>query len=125
MTEDLLSVMRARFPQLFASENLREIACFSGWLDLLDNLCRELENYLAQNPSVPSISVRQVKEKFGGLRFYISGGDAWCHATIAVAQHRSLGICEICGQSGCLIGEKWVSVRCSDHTDDSDPTRGS
>lgn len=69
MTNDLLPILRKRYPKLFSNELLREIACYPGWLNLLDELCHELQTHLDANPGIPQVVVRQVKEKFGGLRF--------------------------------------------------------
>jgi hypothetical protein len=115
MTDDLLSILRGRYPELFSYTHLREIACLPGWLNLIDELCRTLQIHLDSHPDVPQVKVLQVKEKFGGLRFYFSGGDTACHEAVAAAEERSLSVCEVCGQSGTLQGERWLSVRCFDH----------
>ena len=115
MTDDLLPVLRDRYPEFFSSAPLREIGCLPGWLDLIDELCHTLKNHLDTHPELPPIQVRQVKEKFGGLRFYYSGGDAVCRDAVDRAQARSLSICEVCGQPGALMGGDWLCVRCVDH----------
>lgn len=115
MTEDLLPILRDRYPEFFFSAPLREIGCLPGWLDLIDELCRTLKTHLDKHPELPPLQVRQVKEKFGGLRFYYSGGDAVCRDAVDRAQARSLSTCEVCGQIGTLGGEGWLRVRCVDH----------
>lgn len=55
MADDLLLVLRGRYPEIFSSEHVREIACYPGWLHLLDELCRSLANHLDENPNVPPI----------------------------------------------------------------------
>jgi len=115
MTIDLLPVLRERYPKLFSNEYMREIACYPGWLNLLDDLCMRLQRHTDANHGVPQVVVRQVKEKFGGLRFYIAGGDELCRAAVHAAEEASLTTCEVCGQLGVLIGESWVSVRCDEH----------
>jgi len=112
MKDELLPVLRQSYPELFASPHLLEIGCYPGWLDLLDDLCKQLQTYLDANPGTPPIIVRQVKEKFGGLRFYISGGDECCQAIVDAAEESSLTLCEVCGRPGTLVGERWVYVRC-------------
>lgn len=115
MNDDLLPVLRERYPELFSSNHLREIACLSGWLQLIDELCRTLQIHLDSHPDVPQVKVLQVKEKFGGLRFYFSGGDTACRGAVVAAEERSLAICEVCGQTGTLREGRWLSVRCNDH----------
>jgi hypothetical protein len=63
-----------------------------------------------------SFKVAQVKQKFGGLRFYFEGGkgalDA-IRACFAAAAQESFHICEVCGQPGALIGHN--RTRCDLH----------
>ncbi|MNH75809.1 hypothetical protein D3C81_1259970 [compost metagenome] len=115
MVENLLPILRNRYPEFFSHAPLREIACLPGWLDFIDELCRTLKGHLDAYPEVPQIQVRQLKEKFGGLRFYYSGGDMACREMVASAEERSMSTCEVCGQAGTLGGEQWLSVRCLDH----------
>ena len=115
MINDVLPVLLGRYPRFFAIDRLREVRCYGGWLALIDELCQALELHLLSSPSTPQIKVVQVKEKFGELRFYIEGGDQHCQMLIVQARARSLITCEVCGAPGSLIGERWVSVRCSDH----------
>ncbi|WP_426234806.1 hypothetical protein [Pseudomonas sp. TWP3-2] len=114
MVEHLLPILRDRYPEFFSHAPLREIGCLPGWLGLLDELCGALTTYLKALPEVPQVRARQVTEKFGGLRFYYSGGDATCRELIARAEERSLAICEVCGGAGKLGGEDWLRVRCLD-----------
>lgn len=115
MVENLLPILRDRYPEFFSSAPLREIACLPGWLDLIEELCRTLKTHMDAHPELPPIQVRQVKEKFGGLRFYYSGGDAACREMVASTEELSMSTCEVCGQAGTLGGERWLSVRCLDH----------
>ena len=115
MTENLLPILRDRYPEFFSSAPLREIGCLPGWLDLIDELCRTLKAHLDSHPELPPLQVRQVKEKFCGLRFYYSGGDSVCREAVAMAEERSLSTCEVCGQTGTLGGERWLNVRCVNH----------
>lgn len=41
-----------------------------GWYSLLNSLCEEIMQLYNRNACQPDIVVDQVKEKFGGLRFY-------------------------------------------------------
>lgn len=115
MTDELLPILRGRYPELFSDTHLREIACLPGWLNLIDELCRTLQIHLDSHPDVPQAKVLQVKEKFGGLRFYFSGGDTACREVVAAAEERSLSTCEVCGQAGILGEGRWLSVRCIEH----------
>lgn len=83
---DLLPYFRGKYPALFSNDALREIGCLAGWLTLLDELCLELQSYLDARPELPPARVLTIKEKFGGLRFYICWGDQHCRTMIALAQ---------------------------------------
>ena len=43
------------------------------------------------------IDITQIKEKFGGLRFYYNGGDDYIHGLEAMAESLSYRTCEYCG----------------------------
>jgi hypothetical protein len=115
MADDLLLVLRERYPEFFSDAVLREIACLPGWMNLIDELCYTLKIHLNAHPDVPQVQVLQAKEKYGGLRFYYSGGDSACREVVAATEERSLSTCEVCGQPGTLVGERWFSVRCVNH----------
>ena len=42
----------------------------NGWYSLLNSLCEEIMQVYNKHSYQPNINVDQVKEKFGGLRFY-------------------------------------------------------
>jgi RNA polymerase subunit RPABC4/transcription elongation factor Spt4 len=55
----------------------------------------------------------QIKEKFGTLRFYHSGGDAFVEGVLEMAEAMSARTCEVCGAPGSLLeGHGWYRVRC-------------
>jgi hypothetical protein len=55
----------------------------------------------------------QVKEKFGGLRFYIDGGSETIHERIGQAENESHGTCEKCGAPGGIgPGYYWLKTLC-------------
>lgn len=58
----------------------------------------------------------QVKEKFGGLRFYINGGSDEIHKRISKAEGDSYEICESCGEKGELRKDLgWYWTFCDAH----------
>lgn len=65
-----------------------------GWFPLIKDLITDLID-LGWNKEVC-----QVKEKFGGLRFYINGGTDVMFYRIHKAETESLKICEITGKIG-------------------------
>jgi hypothetical protein len=96
--------------------------CGDGWFDLIDELCDSIQRYIDQNPSlnVPQVEVEQVKEKFGTLRFYVSGGDDLTLGMIWFAESMSGRICETCGKPGKRRGHGWIYTACNEHTREED-----
>jgi hypothetical protein len=81
-----------------------------GWLKLIDKLSSDI-TALDKRDGTTTIAV-QVKEKFGGLRFYIEGGSDAVFALIDKAEALSERTCETCGEPGKLRGKGWVSTLC-------------
>jgi hypothetical protein len=58
----------------------------------------------------------QVKEKFGGLRFYINDGSDDIYNRISKAESDSYDICEVCGEKGELRKDLgWYFTLCDNH----------
>jgi hypothetical protein len=68
-------------------------------------------------PSViPQVVALQVKEKFGGLRFYYNGGDPFIRGRVSFAESLSQQVCETCGTMDefvCSNGHGWIRTSCS------------
>jgi hypothetical protein len=81
-----------------------------GWYPLIKDLISDLIE-LGWNKEVC-----QVKEKFGGLRFYINDATDEVHNRIREAENLSYNTCETCGEEGELrtdIG--WYTTYCNKH----------
>ena len=65
----------------------------------------------------PGHKVRQIKEKFGGLRYYCSVDNySDVYALIQAAEAESFVTCEDCGKPGILrTGRHWLSTLCDEH----------
>ena len=61
----------------------------------------------------------QVKEKFGGLRFYYSGGDDYIDGVVAMAESMSYRTCEVCGAPGTSTEGGWIRTLCEEHKNGS------
>lgn len=82
-----------------------------GWHALLDELH---EKILAVDPDYKIV---QVKEKFGGLRFYTESTNPKTHDLEIEYETKSYEICEECGREGRLhrrVPGGWVRTLCSD-----------
>ena len=80
-----------------------------GWYKLINKLCSDIMK--ACGKTIPIAT--QVKEKYGGLRFYIDGGDDDIFTLISKAEEKSEYICEICGEKGKIREKKgWFKTLC-------------
>jgi len=62
---------------------------------------------------IPQVTVDQVKEKFGTLRFYYTGGDTHIDGLVSMAESMSGVTCEECGNIGKQRGGGWVHTYCN------------
>jgi len=63
----------------------------------------------------------QVKEKWGGLRFYIGAATGAAHDRIEQAEEESYKTCEECGAPGRVRSTGWVKTLCDAHTPPGTP----
>jgi hypothetical protein len=124
MNKELQEKLFLKYPKIFRQKSLTPqetamcygIGCGDGWFDLLDELCGEIQNrceninrnirYKIENSQSDEVveepitficEATQVKEKFGGLRFYTFGGDDFIDGAISLAESMSYRICSKCG----------------------------
>ena len=83
--------------------------CDDGWLDLIKNLIDELIAIGWDK------EICQIKEKFGGLRFYTNGLPEVGWEIISKYEKLSMEICEICGEPGVLRVGGWYKTLCNKH----------
>jgi hypothetical protein len=140
MSEKLFEDLARKHPDLMQKSQIGEdLGVDEGWFDLIDTLCElisskvtslrsriqyalekdtgkaaELEEQLAKAIAELPVIV-EVKEKFGGLRFYVEGGTEKHHSYIDFAEQMSYKICETCGDRGQSRQDRWVKVRCDKH----------
>ena len=81
-----------------------------GWYPLIKSL---IEDLIALGWDK---QVCQVKEKFGGLRFYINAGSDEVCNRITKAERDSYNICEMCGKKGEIrMDLGWHLTLCDNH----------
>lgn len=64
---------------------------------------------------IPQVVAEQVKEKFGGLRFYYRGGDEYINGMSTMAESMSYVTCEECGKPGKRNSGGWIRTVCEEH----------
>jgi hypothetical protein len=62
--------------------------------------------------SIPQVTLDQVKEKFGTLRFYYTGGDDYISGLVSMAESMSGCTCESCGNPGKQTSGGWIKTIC-------------
>lgn len=110
--EDRLLNDRAPFDE-------RGIECGDGWFDLIDRLSCACENEIKTLttqglPMERWPCIAQIKEKLGGLRFYVRGSlsDDLLERILQVENVESLRVCERCGEPGNLRDGPWLHTYC-------------
>lgn len=94
-----LSILLQKHPRIFAGKEPSWSDLPEGWYRLLDALCTAIESSMTED-QLRDFRVTQVKEKFGGLRFYYCGGTDLTEGLVDSAEDRSEKICMECGEPG-------------------------
>ena len=127
MKTELDELLCKNYPKMFVNRDapMTETAmcwgfsCGDGWFDLIDELCANIQGYIDANSRpdrpIPQVVVDQVKEKFGTLRFYYTGGDELIKGMAWFAESMSGRICETCGNPGKQRSGGWVRTLCEAH----------
>jgi len=84
MKTELQEQLFKKYPDIFVQRHLPKtetamcygICCPDNWYDLINILCHHIQiyqiNYNKKNENKINCEATQVKQKFGGLRFYVN-----------------------------------------------------
>jgi hypothetical protein len=118
--ENFAKNMEEKFPLMFANK-YGGFAVGAGWYSIIESLCSNIQQHIdwkeKQNNPIPQVVVEQIKEKFGGLRFYYQGGDEQIHGMVRMAEAWAGRSCEECGAPGERRGGGWIRTLCNMHED--------
>lgn len=80
----------------------------AGWLDLIV----EIDDHLREVN--PDYRIVQIKEKFGGLRYYTEGLTGEQRLYVRLMDERSFGICQNCGSTENVDQRRhgWLATLC-------------
>jgi len=110
--------MEEKYPKMF-SQPYGGFAVGEGWWPVLQALCSNIQHYLnwknKDSEVVPQVVVAQIKEKFGGLRFYYDGGDDRIQGMVSMAESWADKTCETCGKPGTRRSGGWIRTLCDEH----------
>lgn len=128
MNEVLDKQLCEKYPKIFADryKPMTETAmCWGidvgdGWYQIIDSLCGQIQHHIdwqnRNTEKVAQVIADQVKEKFGGLRFYYHGGDDYISGLVSMAESWAANTCETCGNVGKLRNRGWMYTACDAHT---------
>lgn len=114
LCERFPELYRGRTKPLTASLMSFGFECADGWFGIISELSQRIDD-LAKAAGLTGDGypeAMQVKEKFGGLRFYVGPATDEIFAAIDAAEARSLKTCETCGQPGRQAGGWWIVTIC-------------
>jgi hypothetical protein len=118
--------MEEKYPKMFANP-YGGFAIGAGWWPIIESLCANIQSHTdwwnknrETRPVVEQVVVEQVKEKFGGLRFYYDGGDDQISGMVRMAESWAAHSCEECGAPGTSGGKGWIKTLCPTHRAEAD-----
>ena len=139
MKQELDQLLCEKYPKMMINRNKSMMEttmcwgfeCGDGWYNILNLLMSNIQHYTdwnnknfekgyTQYKQVPQVTLDQVKEKFGTLRFYYTGGDEHISGMVRMAESMSGVICEECGNPGERRGSGWIYTACDAHTKPQD-----
>ena len=127
--EAFVAKLESTYPNMF-TQAYGGVAVGSGWYHIVEKLCSNIQHHIdwqqktaehcaKLNKPVPEVApqvvVAQIKEKFGGLRFYYDGGDDYVSGLVSMADSWASQTCEQCGAVGKLRTGGWLRTLCDTH----------
>ena len=112
MNGELNDELVAKYPKIFAT--IKHTECGDGWYTILNALCSNIQIHVDWS-KCEQVVAGQVKEKFGGLRFYYSGGDEYISGLMSMTESVASVTCEVCGNPGKLRTGGWLKTLCQEH----------
>jgi hypothetical protein len=90
------------------------IECANGWNRLIEPIVDYINEYNETVPDENKIKIKQIKEKFGGLRFYAENKTDHLKDMIEAAEHEAIHTCEICGGKYDIgqTADGWITTCC-------------
>jgi hypothetical protein len=119
--EAFVARLTEKHPLMF-SQPYGGIAVGTGWWPIIEKLCDNIQHHTdwwnrnrETRPVVEQVVVEQIKEKFGGLRFYYQGGDDTIAGMVRMAEAWADHSCEECGSPGTRRSGGWIRTLCDLH----------
>lgn len=128
MKKELDELLCTKYPKMTVNRYGSEMdtcMCYGfavgdGWFNLINILMGNIQSHIdwkeKQGKPITQVVLDQVKSKFGGLRFYYTGGDDYISGLVSMAESMSEVTCETCGSPGERQGNGWIYTACEGHT---------
>ena len=124
----LIERLQTNYPGMF-DRPYGGVSTGPGWWPIVESLCSNIDShqtwnnqmaarYPAEYTAFKPVQVAQIKEKFGGLRFYYDGGDAQIRGMVQMAEAWAENTCEECGKPGKRRSGGWIRTLCDEHEDE-------
>lgn len=129
---DFIDELKAKFPEMY--ENAYDVWVDEGWQPIIFKLSEAIQHHIKSHNqhneyirtrggnglaidvvNIPQVTVQQIKEKFGGLRFYYDGGDDHIQGLVDMAEVWASSTCEMCGKPGQSRHGGWIKTLCDEH----------
>jgi hypothetical protein len=138
MRQELDKMLCEKYPKMMVNrhKSMQETTmcwgfeCDDGWYNILNQLMSQIQHHIDwqqdrkerfnQGDGCIQVTLDQVKEKFGTLRIYYSGGDDYIRGLVSMAQAMSGSTCEVCGNAGKFRGKSWFYTSCDEHAKDDE-----
>ncbi len=128
--EKLIDELEALYPKMY-SQPYGCVCTGPGWWPIITQLSFAIHQHLVhieqrslwciehgKEPPEPveQVVVTQIKEKFGGLRFYYDGGDDYIAGLVEMAEVWAENTCEVCRAPGKEFNVRgWLQTLCDTH----------
>ena len=90
----------------------------TGWRKAFGiDLCKELKTELKKHKYLRKYRITQIKEKFGGLRWYDNSNTKEGYNIIQKYEHISFNTCINCGKPATYVSAGWISPYCDNCKD--------
>jgi hypothetical protein len=131
MKQELDKLLCEKYPKMMVNRDkpMQETCmcwgfeCGDGWFNILDQLMGNIQHHIDwkqeqkekynRGEGCTQVTLDQVKEKFGTLRFYYTGGDDVIDGMVRMAESMSGVTCEGCGNPGKSRGGGWIHTYCT------------
>jgi hypothetical protein len=138
--ESKYNILASKYPELIGNSHFGGFCVGEGWFNIIDRLCGMIYHQVKQHNDdvayrmskvIPGTvvehddddyimwempKIRQVKEKFGTLRFYMDTNIKRFRHYVDFAEVMSAVTCDECGAPGSVRNStSWVHVMCDEH----------